>query len=109
VAEPQGNDQSAVKTHCVLLYSKLIKKVTPGYPPLARQVKVQGHVSMNCIIGSDGSVERIEVTKGHPLLIPAATDAVGRWKFKPPMLNGKGVKTTAKIDIDFRLIPEREK
>src|SRR5579859_1275537 len=101
--QAQEARKGMIRTNCVLLYSKIIKKVVPTYPPLARQGRVHGRVSMKCVVGADGSVERIEVTKGHPLLIQAATDAVAQWKFKPPVLNGKGVETTARIDVDFEL------
>jgi protein TonB len=59
-------------------------------------------------MGMDGSVEGIEVKKGHPLLIQAATDAISKWKFKPPVFNGKAVKTDAIIDIDFQLPKEQK-
>jgi protein TonB len=86
----------------------VIVKTVPVYPPLARQGKIQGRVSVKCVIGIDGAVEKIEVTKGHPFFIQAATDAVAQWKFQPPVLNGKAVETTAKIDIDFQLVNEKK-
>jgi protein TonB len=58
---------------------------------------------LNCVIGRDGSVERIEVKKGHPLLVQAATDAVSQWKFKPTVVNGMAVKAETVIDVDFHL------
>jgi TonB family protein len=94
------------RTPCVLLYSKPIKIVRPTYPALARQGRIKGRVSMNCVIGADGAVEEIAVTQGHPFLIQAATEAVSQWRFKAPLLNGKGVRTTAKIDMDFQLTEE---
>jgi protein TonB len=102
----QGHD-NGVRTHCQILYSQPIKIVRPNYPALARQTKIQGRVSLNCVIGFDGSVEGIKVKKGNALLIQAATDAVSQWKFKPPILNGKAVKTEAHIDIDFQLEKEQ--
>ena len=59
---------------------------------------------MNCVIRVDGSVQSIEVTKGQPLLIHAATNALTHWKFKAPVLEAKGVETAAKMDIDFLLV-----
>jgi TonB family protein len=102
----QGHDNE-VRTHCQILYSQPIKIVRPNYPALARQTKIEGRVSLNCIIGFDGSVEEVKVKKGNALLIQAATDAVSQWKFKPPILNGKAVKTEAHIDIDFQLEKEQ--
>jgi periplasmic protein TonB len=63
---------------------------------------------LTCIIGRDGSVQKIEVTKGHPLLTQAATDAVAQWKFKPLVLNGQAVEMETTVNIDFKL-PKRQK
>src|SRR5580704_5512347 len=76
---PQNHDNE-VRTHCWLLKSQPVKIVRPKYPALARQTKIQGRVSLDCVIGVDGSVEKIEVKKGHPLLIQAATEAISQWK-----------------------------
>jgi protein TonB len=107
-AAAQQSHDNGVRTHCQILYSQPVKIVRPDYPALARQTKIQGRVSLKCVIGIDGSVEGIEVKKGHPLLIQAATDAVSKWKFKPPVLNGKAIKTEAIIDIDFQLPKEQK-
>lgn len=70
---------------------------------LARQAKVEGKVSLRCIIGTDGSVEKIEVKKGPPLLVAAATKAVSQWKYKPLVLNGKAVEVETVVDVIFQL------
>ncbi len=49
--------------------SKIIERVEPAYPPLARQTRVQGTVRLHAIIGADGRIEELEVMSGHPLLI----------------------------------------
>jgi periplasmic protein TonB len=48
-------------------------------------------------------VEKIEVKKGHPLLIQAAMDAVSQWKFRPVLLKGKPVEIETTVNIDFQL------
>jgi len=58
---------------------------------------------LNCLIGAEGLVEKIEVKKGHPLLIQSATAAVSQWKFKPLLLNGKAVEMETTVNIDFQL------
>ncbi len=63
---------------------------------------------MKCLVGLDGLVEKIEVKKGHPLLIQAAMDAVSQWKFKPPLLNGKRVEMETTVSIDFQLPKEQQ-
>lgn len=82
--------------------------VQPTYPPLAKQTHISGKVSLRCIIGRDGSVKEIQVKKGHPLLIQAATEAVSQWKYKPLLLNGKAVETDTIVVIDFQLLEEKK-
>ncbi len=98
VSGQQKNDDG-IRLHCRLLDAHAIKIVRPTYPELARETHVEGRVSLTCIIGRDGSVQKIEVKKGHPLLIQAATARRAQWKFKPLVLNGQTVEmeTTVKI------------
>jgi periplasmic protein TonB len=104
----QQNNDDGIRLHCKLLDAHATKIVRPTYPDLARQTRVEGRVSLTCIIGRDGSVQNIEVKKGHPLLIQAATDAVAQWKFKPLVLNGKAVEMETTVNIDFQL-PKNQK
>ena len=98
----QRNDDG-ISLHCKLLDAHTTKIVRPTYPELAKETRVEGRVSLRCIIGRDGSVQKIEVKKGHPLLIQAATDAVAKWKFKPLLLNGQAVELETTVNIDFQL------
>lgn len=92
-----------VKLHCKLLDSRPVKIVRPVYPGLAKETRVQGRVSLMCIVGKDGAVEKIEVKSGHPLLIRAAVDAVSQWRFKPLLLNGEPAEVETTANIDFQL------
>jgi TonB family protein len=102
VSGQQKNDDG-IRLHCKLLDAHATKIVRPTYPELARETHVEGRVSLACIIGRDGSVLKIEVKKGHPLLIQAAIDAVAQWKFKPLVLNGQAVEMDTTVNIDFQL------
>jgi len=62
---------------------KVIKTVKPEYPALADKMHMTGSVKIAVIISPDGKVKSIRVVGGHPLLIPAATDAAKRWEFAP--------------------------
>jgi TonB family protein len=75
----------------------------PSYPPLARQARIQGTVVLKAVIGKDGLVETLTVGSGHPMLVPAALDAVKHWKYKPYLLNGKAVEVDTEIWVDFSL------
>lgn len=59
-----------------------------GYPPKAREHRVEGVVALNVIIDKQGNVTDIELISGHPLLAPASIAAVGEWKYKPYLLKG---------------------
>lgn len=81
----------------------LISKVTPAYPPLAKQARVQGTVRFTAYIAKDGHVTNLELVSGHPLLIPSATEAVQQWIYKPTLLNGNPVDVVTQIDVNYTL------
>lgn len=81
----------------------LITKVTPLYPPLAKQARVQGTVRFTAYIGKDGHIQNLELVSGHPLLVPAAQEAVKQWVYKPTLLNGDPVEVVTQIDVNFTL------
>jgi protein TonB len=88
-----GNVQSA----------KLINQPKPAYPPLARQARIQGTVRFNAVIGRDGSIQNLTLVSGHPLLVPAATEAVRQWRYQPTLLNNEPVEVVTQIDVNFTL------
>jgi TonB family protein len=81
----------------------LVNKVNPVYPPLARQARIQGVVTLKAQIGKDGNIMNLEVISGHPLLAPAAIEAAKQWKYKPFRLNGEPVPVDTQIQINFTL------
>jgi periplasmic protein TonB len=83
--------------------ANLVRKVTPSYPPLAKQARVQGTVRFQAIIGKDGTIQNLQLVTGHPLLVPAATEAVKQWLYKPTLLNGEPVEVITQIDVNFTL------
>src|ERR1700726_3811441 len=83
--------------------AKLTNKVTPMYPPLARQTRISGTVRLHAIIAKNGTVEQLEVISGHPLLVQGALDAVRQWKYQATTLNGEAVEVDTTIDVIFSL------
>ena len=55
------------------------------------------------VIARDGTVQRLRVLSGHPLLVKAALDAVTRWRYTPTLLNGTPVEVIAPIEVNFVL------
>ena len=77
--------------------------VTPGYPTLARQTKVQGSVIMLAVIGRDGLIQELRLLSGPPILAGAAQEAVRQWHFKPHYIGAEPVETQAKITVNFTI------
>jgi protein TonB len=83
--------------------ANLIKKVTPTYPPLAKQARISGQVRFTAIIGKDGTIQNLQLVSGHPLLVAAAQEAVKQWIYKPTLLNNEPVEVITQIDVNFTL------
>ncbi len=83
--------------------AKLLSQPKPNYPPLARSARIQGTVRFNAIIGIDGKIQNLTLVSGHPLLVPAAQDAVKQWVYQPTLLNGEPVEVVTQIDVNFTL------
>jgi periplasmic protein TonB len=77
--------------------------VPPDYPLLARQMKVQGAVSLQALISRDGSIQELQIMSGPAILAAAAREAVKQWHFKPFLQNGQPVETQARITVNFTI------
>lgn len=85
---------------------KQTHQVKPAYPELARLARVQGHVNFRVLIGTDGAVKEAEAIEGHPLLVPAALDAVKQWRYEPIQLGDKLVENETTVAVNFTLSAE---
>jgi protein TonB len=83
--------------------SKLIHRVEPRYPELAKKARVSALVLLQVTVGEDGNVADIKLLRGHPLLNKAALDAVRQWKYSPTLLNGEPVPVIATVTVNFVL------
>jgi protein TonB len=77
--------------------------VPPDYPLLARQMKVQGAVSLQALISKEGTIQELQILSGPSILAAAAREAVKQWHFKPYLHNGQPVETQAKITVNFTI------
>ncbi len=84
--------------------TRLISQAPPEYPQVARIARVQGTVRLAAMIGTDGSVEELEVISGHALLIKSTIDAVSRWRYQPYQLNNAPVEVQTEIDVRYVLV-----
>ena len=83
--------------------SALATKVQPDYPPIAKQLKVQGTVELEALVSETGEVMKVNIVSGNPVLTNASAQAVKHWKFKPFMQDGKPIQVLAPISLDFKL------
>src|SRR5262245_31262601 len=83
--------------------ARLIRQPKPIYPPLAKQARIQGVVKLSAVIAKDGTIQQLEVISGHPLLVPAALEAVKQWVYQPTTLNSEAVEVVTQIDVNFTL------
>lgn len=81
----------------------LVQQIKPHYPPLAVQARIQGTVVLQAVIGKDGKVHELQLVSGHPLLAPAAMEAVKQWRYRPYLLNGEPVEVDTQINVNFTL------
>ena len=77
--------------------------VRPGYPMLAREMKVQGSVILQALISRDGAIQDLQVMSGPPILAGAAREAVKQWRFKPHYQGAEAVETQARITVNFTI------
>lgn len=87
----------------VVHMARLVQRVDPIYPDLARHARISGTVELTGVIGIDGHIRELQVVRGQPLLARAALDAVSRWVYEPTLLNGEAVEVIAPITVNFLL------
>ncbi len=91
------------KLHRSILEGKLIHRVQPVYPILARQARIETTVELQAVVGTDGTVKELKVLSGHPLFEQATRDAVMQWRYQPTLLNGQAVEVESRITVRYIL------
>ncbi|MBV8728525.1 MAG: energy transducer TonB, partial [Acidobacteriia bacterium] len=100
---PDGLPAQRIRVGGNLQSTKVIVQPRPVYPPLAKQAHIEGQVKLLAEIGADGTVQNLTVISGHPLLVPAAVEAVKQWVYQTTLLNGQPVGVETEIDVNFTL------
>lgn len=75
---------------------KTKKEVPPQFPPLARQLRLEGTVRVAVVISPEGKVKTAHAVGGPPLFTPSAEEAAKQWEFEP---NSK--ETTQVLEFQF--------
>jgi TonB family protein len=79
-----------------------VDKVQPDFPAMARQLKIEGQVELEALVSETGTVEKVNIVSGNPILTRPAADALKRWKFSPATADGKPVKALAPVLFTFK-------
>ena len=83
--------------------SSVVTKVPPVYPPIAKQLKIQGNVELEAFVNTSGEVEKVSIVSGNPVLTKPAAEALKKWKFKPFVSDGQALGQLVPINISFKL------
>jgi TonB family protein len=108
-APAQTQDNGPVENHAAAQVqmssgnAQVVSRVSPTYPLLAKQMKVQGAVILEALISRTGSIQGIQVLSGPAILSEAAREAVKQWHFKPYYQGGQPVETEARITVNFTI------
>jgi len=104
-ASPQQQTDSSGRPQVVHVTTvdpaMLIRRVEPAYPPLARQIHKEGRVELHAIIGTDGTIQSLQVVSGDPLFLMSAKEAVQQWRYRPTYLNGQAVEIDTYITVVY--------
>jgi len=103
VAVPKVATPQRVRVSQGVVSGLKVRDMKPNYPPLARQARIQGTVVLHAVIGKDGGIQNLTLISGHPMLAPAAIEAVKQWRYKPYLLNGEPVEVDTEVQVNFTL------
>jgi len=78
----------------------------PVYPDAARAEGIEGQVTVRYDVSAEGTVINPQVIQAEPggVFDQAALDAVSRWRFRPPVIDGQNVALRGRVStLQFRL------
>ncbi len=75
----------------------------PIYSTIAKQMRLQGDVTVQVLIDEGGNVISAKAVSGHPVLLPETLKAARQARFKPTTLSGQAVKVSGLITYNFTL------
>jgi protein TonB len=81
-----------------------VSQIAPAYPAELRKAKVEGAVTVVCILDEAGRVEEPRVeNSSRPEFEKPALEAIRKWRFRPGMKDGQAVRTYIRIPLRFRV------
>jgi TonB family protein len=106
-SESVGATDAGARVHLSQGGAQIVSRpVEPDYPLLAKQMKIQGAVMLQVLIGREGNIQHLQVLSGPTILSAAAREAVKRWRFRPYLQSGQAVETEARITVNFTILTQ---
>jgi TonB family protein len=102
--EIQAPRRNPIRIGGNVMESKLIYKVNPEYPALARMAHVEGSVMLMATINEEGLVSDAKVMEGNPMLVDSAIQTVKQWKYSPTMIDGTPVPVMATVTVIYKMM-----
>ena len=87
-----------------VLAPRLVQQVKPNYTAAAMREKIQGIVTLDAVVKTDGSVGEVRVAKSLDRengLDDEAINCVKKWRFKPASRKSDGVLIPVVVQIDM--------
>ncbi|HXX46365.1 MAG TPA: TonB family protein [Candidatus Acidoferrales bacterium] len=100
---PVAHPNRPVKMSGGVMEALLIRRVEPDYPRIAIAMHLTGTVQLRAIIGTDGTIQNLQVVSGSPILASAAVAAVKQWRYQPTRLSGEPVEVETVILVQFQM------
>ncbi|MGA2533367.1 MAG: energy transducer TonB [Candidatus Aminicenantales bacterium] len=98
-----GDEAAPIRAAGEVRMPRLVKRVEPAYPEIARQAHIQGTVILEATTDTYGRVAGVKVLRSVPLLDEAAVDAVRQWLYEPMVVNGRPRGVVFTVTLRFEL------
>src|ERR1041384_2379434 len=91
-ATPKPEPPKVLKVSIGVLQGKILSLPKPNYPPIAKQLRLQGQISVQVLIDEQGKVVSAKALGGHQILVNAAEASATQARFSPTLLSNQPVK-----------------
>jgi periplasmic protein TonB len=100
---PKIDIRQPIRVASTLQVSRLIKKVDPEYPIIAKRGRIEGTVIAEARITESGTVDSLRIISGNSLFYQSVLDALKQWQYQPTIMNGEPIEVITTITVNFRL------
>src|SRR5277367_2529582 len=98
---PEVRQEGPIKVGGNVKEPRLISRVMPEYPVVAKQANIQGDVVVKTTIDQKGNVVDMKIVSGPAMLRGPALAALRRWRYEPSTLDGQPIAVQMLVTIKF--------